>query len=489
MIPFSFPFSSKRITLKSGNNLITVDFQTTKRDEIIKQYFPQLPFEIYENKRKLPTSQAEVTKWIDNDRFGQLNYMYATYYFFVTEQNIDDIKKAMDDKYLPQCADIINRISKAYRLLVNQYFPRNFTKNDFIGYIIDFSKDKDHFFGEEFRTNVVLHQDYPEENLRININDFLKYDEKIRLHTDLIINAEDFFLEKNYRMCVIEANTAVETILFNILQKHYNTFPPNIQNEVSLNDLLNKKKLAELNKYVNIVSCKITGSNITEGTEWGNWKTKCHKLRNDIVHNRKNPNINETQNALSSSKVLLELLKDFLYDENDWILEATAFINDKEKAKKYLNKSNAVKPNADAYYYLGNIDFEDQKYDTARNYYREALKCHEHPFFYYNIGNCDKAQQLYKEAIEQYDKAINATDQFVEEKCIKKQVDRINCLKFLIRDPYNNHYYQKYLIIREQKLDSKPEDMINLFNTLLEVFPHNSELQKLRDDYSKSTKS
>lgn len=410
--------------------------------------------------------------------------MYATYYFFVTEQNINDIKKAIDDKYLPLCADVINHISKAYRLLINQYFPRNFTKNDFLGYLIAFSKDKNNFFDEEFHTNVVLHQDYPDENLRIDINDFLKYEEDIKLHTELILNSEDFLMEKNYRMSVIEANTAVETILFNVVDKHYNTFLPHLQNKVSLNDLP-KQRIEELKPFLNSIPTTLTGykKSITGGKEWSNWKSKCQDLRNDVIHKRKKPNVNEAEEALSSAKELIELLKEFFYDENDWILEATAFINDKEKAKKYLNKSNAVKPNADAYYYLGNIDFEDQKYDPARDYYREGLKCHEHPFFYYNIGNCDKDQQLYKEAIEQYDKAIKATEQFVEENCTKKQIDRINCLKFLIRDLYNNPYYQKYFVIREQKLDFNHDDMVNLFSVLLEVFPNNSEFRKLRDDY------
>lgn len=53
----------------------------------------------------------------------------------------------------------------------------------------------------------------------------------------------------------------------------------------------------------------------------------------------------------------------------------------------------------------------------------------------------------------------------------KKQFNSIKCLKFLIRDHYNNLYYKKSVVIREQKLDFKPDDMINLFNVLLEVFP------------------
>ena len=63
-----------------------------------------------------------------------------------------------------------------------------------------------------------------------------------------------------------------------------------------------------------------------------------------------------------------------------------------------------------------------------------------------------------------YDKAINAREQFVEKNCTKKQFNSIKCLKFLIHDHYNNLYYKKSVVIREQKLDFKPDDMINLFN-------------------------
>lgn len=156
VIPFSFPFPDKMIKLNINNNLISVDFQTAKRDEILNQYFPQVPFSVYINKRKLPNSQAELYRWIDNDRFGQLNYMYATFYFFVTEKNADDIKKAMDKKYLPLCAEAINHISRAYRLLVNKFFTRNFTKNDIIGYLLAFSKNETDFFDEDFYPNVIF---------------------------------------------------------------------------------------------------------------------------------------------------------------------------------------------------------------------------------------------------------------------------------------------------------------------------------------------
>lgn len=474
MIPFSFPFHNKKISLNISGNLIDVNFQTSKRDEIIKQYFPKLPFELYINKKKLPTSQAEISKWIDNDRFGQLNYMYATYYFFITEKNIDDIKKTLDVKYLPLCAEVINHISKAYRLLIDQYFPRNFTKNDFIGYLIAFSSDKNDFFGEEYHNNVVFHQDYPDKNLRIDINDFLRYEKDIKLHTELILNSEDFFMEKNYRMTVIEADTAIESILSNIIIKHYNKFPKDTQNEAFLNKIL-EMRLDDFKKYLKHVS-----PNITSLTEWAKWREKCHTPRNEVVHKRKMPEEKEAEDALASAKKLLEVLKDFLYEEVDWILEATAFINDREKAKCYLEKSLAKNPHPDAYYYLGHIECEDKNYGIAIQHYKEGLKLISDPFykphFYFFMGKCYEDQGLHNDAIKEYDESIRLIDQF----------DRTK-LNSLIRHPHHNPYYRKYLIIKEQKLKHDSKSMVKLFNSLLERFYNHPEFLKLRDDFSKST--
>ena len=90
------------------------------------------------------------------------------------------------------------------------------------------------------------------------------------------------------------------------------------------------------------------------------------------IHINEDINEEEAKNALLSAKELVELLKDFLYDEEDWILEATAFINDREKAKRYLKKSLSVKPHPDAYYYLGHIEFEAKNYDIAIKHYKDG---------------------------------------------------------------------------------------------------------------------
>ncbi|MGH9980140.1 MAG: tetratricopeptide repeat protein [Nitrososphaeraceae archaeon] len=249
------------------------------------------------------------------------------------------------------------------------------------------------------------------------------------------------------------------------MEKYYNTVTMDAQvREIFLKELLRNRIDEVVKRYLNLISSNIAGSKITESKEWKNWKNKCHDIRNDVMHQHHKPEPSQVQDALSSAKALLELLKDFLYDENDWLLEGTAFINDRKKAKSYFEKSNAVKPNADAYYYLGNIEYEDQQYDDARKYFQEALKIVEHAFFYYNIGNCDVAQQRHEDASKNYDFAIN--------------------LNFELRDPYNNPYYQKYRVLTEQNLEYKPDDIITLLKALLNAFPHNTYLLILRAKYA-----
>ena len=378
IIPFSFPFTQKLIKLQNRDHPISVFLNTHRRSDILDQFFPPLhSFNFFINDRQLPNFDLSKNfTWLSNDRFGQLNFTSATFYFFATEKNIDDIKKAMEKKYLPLCVDVINRISTGYRLLTNTYFPRNVTKNDIIAYRLAFSQNKNDYYEEKSYRNVDFQDSYPDDKPTIDISDFLKYDKNIWLHTELILNAEDFFMEYNYRMSIIEADIAIESIIYSILEKYYSSVTMDTQvREIFLKELLKNRIDEVVKRYLNLISSNLTGFKITESKEWGKWKNKCHDIRNDVMHQRKKPEVSQAQDALSSAKALLELLKDSLYDENDWILEATAFINDREKAKKYLHKSeNDVKPNADAYYYLGNIDYEDKKFDTAREYYEKALE-------------------------------------------------------------------------------------------------------------------
>ena len=51
--------------------------------------------------------------------------------------------------------------------------------------------------------------------------------------------------------------------------------------------------------------------NITNGKKWSDWKDKCQDFRNDVVHKRQKPDMNEADKALSSAEVLIELLKNY----------------------------------------------------------------------------------------------------------------------------------------------------------------------------------
>jgi hypothetical protein len=97
---------------------------------------------------------------MSNDRFGQCNYMFITFYFFAIENNIVDIEKEIDKKYLPPlCPHTIILISTACRLLTNTYFPRSFMKDNIMAYYVAFSTNKNDYYKESLYRNTDF-QDY-----------------------------------------------------------------------------------------------------------------------------------------------------------------------------------------------------------------------------------------------------------------------------------------------------------------------------------------
>ena len=111
-----------------------------------------------------------------------------------------------------------------------------------MGFYLAFSKNKEDFFDEDILSIGAFDVEYPDESLRIDINDFLKYAKDIRLHTQLIINAEDFLMEENYKMSIIEADIAIESIIYSILEKYYRTVTMDTQvREIFLKELLKNR--------------------------------------------------------------------------------------------------------------------------------------------------------------------------------------------------------------------------------------------------------
>ena len=255
IIPYSFPFTEKWITLltKEDKIQVLVHLKTHKRFDILNQFFSKFPsINLRVGGTQLPTFDPSKFKWMPNDRFGQVNYILASFYFDVVDKNLIDIKKEIKKTYLPLCVESINRISTGYRLLNNTYFPRNFTINDITAYRLGFILKNNNYYDEEKEAypNINFQDYYPDDNPTIDISDFLKYDKNVWLHTELIINAEDFFWEKNYRMSIVEANIAIETIIFSILEKYYNNNIMDIDfKDIFLKDLLNNR-LDESNKKI-----------------------------------------------------------------------------------------------------------------------------------------------------------------------------------------------------------------------------------------------
>lgn len=213
IIPFSFPFSQKRLRFKIEDTSITVSFKTEKREDIARLLFPAMM-----PKLRFDTDSIGVAgfghihddwSWMSPDRFGQLNFMKAVFRIDLDEQKTDDfVSEETRGKYLSKCADVINLISAGYRILTNDYFPKTYTQQDFMAYSFSYSIDGLTFQGETTCTgsNVSFRSSYPDDSPHVDINDIISdYVVKMPLHTELIMNGEDFLRDKNYRIAFMPA--------------------------------------------------------------------------------------------------------------------------------------------------------------------------------------------------------------------------------------------------------------------------------------------
>ncbi|MGA9745323.1 MAG: tetratricopeptide repeat protein [Nitrososphaeraceae archaeon] len=359
-------------------------------------------------------------------------------------------------KFLSKCTDVINLISTGYRILTNDYFPRNYSLQDVMAYTISYSSDGKHFHGESICTSpdLTFVNTYPDDSPQVDLNDVISdYIVRMPLHTELIMNSEDFLRDKNYRIAIIEADTAVESLIYKILMNHYKQDQniPDGEFKTAFIKQLEKNRIDDNKQWLRLIS-----SQIVDGDEWKTWKSECHDIRNDVIHHNKKASKIEAENALSAAKVFIEILKQHLYDENDWLNEGKAFSSDKERAIQYLKNSIGKKESSEAYFHLGNIYLQHRNYDLAIHYYEEALKLVESPDCYFNLGRAYEEQKIYNQAIINFDKSIE--------------------LQFEVTHPTANPYYRKFIIMtREGLKDYDLDAIIDLLRVLYDIFPNYEE--------------
>jgi tetratricopeptide (TPR) repeat protein len=326
-----------------------------------------------------------------------------------------------------------------------------------MAYIISYSNDGSTFQHRSTNTspNVTFQTTYPDDSPLVDVNDIVSdYVMRIPLHTVLIMNSEDFLKDKNYRIAILEADTAVESLIYTILMNYYsrNENIPEGEFKTTFIKQLEKNRIDDNKQWLRLISNEITG-----GNQWAKWKSYCHDVRNDVIHHNKKPTKEEVETAISAAKEIIEVLKNHLYDADDWLNEGKAFSSNNELAIQYLWKSIKKKKSLQAYFHLGNMYLKNRDYESAIKYYEEALKFEDSPDCYFNIGRAYEEQEIYDLAMKNFDKAID--------------------LGFEITHPTANPYHRKFIILTREGLEHYDLDaIVKVLKVLFEVFPNRTEI-------------
>ena len=134
------------------------------------------------------------------------------------------------------------------------------------------------------------------------LDTMLKNNINISVEDELKINAEDYLIFENTRMACIEIQSAVERIIAKVITKHLtglNKTPQEIEEVL-------KNRLDDLKPYLSNISSAIISSN-----EWQDWRTKCYKIRNDVVHRGVIPDLPTARESVDMGKNFINFLNKF----------------------------------------------------------------------------------------------------------------------------------------------------------------------------------
>ena len=194
----------------------------------------------------------------------------------------------------------INRLLDACSLYCAINCPRRLLKVDVLTVAI---KCKGNFksytnpFAEENDTAFKILQ--PSYQNKTKIKQFLIENKEIRLDQSLIVNAEDYYLFENYRIAIIEIQSAVEYAMSQLINRYHNK----LGTSLSQIDEILKLRLDDLKKELNIIVPQITS-----GKVWMAWRSSCYEVRNSVVHKGYLPTKSEARLALDTGKRFVDLL-------------------------------------------------------------------------------------------------------------------------------------------------------------------------------------
>jgi len=240
---------------------------------------------------------------IPNDRFGHTNFTEVLVQFSLDNPN--QINDGIPASTRVFALDAINQILNSCRWVFDEFYPHNIVDKDVVAFKYTYQNLEGHEIpgARNFESNgpIRIGNQFSKEQI-LQLQKILEEGTKIPLDIELIKNAQDHFTFENYKMATLEIQSAVEFVISKKIRNHLDSSI----SEEELNRIL-RKGWNELKPHLT----DATSDELTSSDECNDWREKCAKLRNKVIHAQYPVNHDEVKDAIDAGKAFIESLNTF----------------------------------------------------------------------------------------------------------------------------------------------------------------------------------
>jgi len=213
------------------------------------------------------------------------------------------------------CRDVINKLIDCYRLTVEDYFVKPVNSSTDIPqiritYLVNNNETASVVYDTvdcAFRIGGIPNISNEDEK---RLKELLLIDGPIPFDQLLMLNAQYFLFDEDFRTSILTAHNALEIFIF---QELYRKFEQKSYDQPLINHLLHRP---DVNLMLGDLFRLATGIRISDDNNalWGKWK-KANELRNQIAHPKKveiSVTVSEAQEAIDTIKQLMQYCKEKL---------------------------------------------------------------------------------------------------------------------------------------------------------------------------------
>jgi len=243
---------------------------------------------------------------IKGDRWGRLFHTGVTIIY--NHDNPKPYDVMLEFELRKKSIDIINKLLKIYCIVTTDPIP-HLSESDL------FSEQFKHYDADENEVPGMVmaigtggatirfgpSADVNPEHL-VRIKNLLDKNYQISIEDELLINAKNEWFYDNFRIAVIEAETAFEVFIDEYIAKKYR------EKGISTLKIENILKAGLENLLEDHVK-KLSGYDFKNSNEYQEWKEKAYSIRNGIVHDGKSTNKPEAWNAIQSVSKTIHFIR------------------------------------------------------------------------------------------------------------------------------------------------------------------------------------